>query len=245
MEEKSGRRILLLNIKEENEKIKQLELKDNKIYKSHKNLLTNLDLIDKTKENILKQNLFNKIKKNKLTRLTSLEKNNDLFLTTPNNPILKKRKIININVKNKKNRYESFVNIAIEKIKNKEKFEFNKVIEARKELNKNNNNIITNLFKKNQFSRNPSQKVLSNLYSELNKISFINKSKKNLYTSIKTSPIFPPINYNNINKPIKIRNISNFNLRKDRFNILEHLTSSLSNNDVFKNNKNNINKKLN
>lgn len=70
-------------------KIKQLELKDNKIYKSHKNLLTNLDLIDKTKENILKQNLFNKIKKNKLTRLTSLEKNNDLFLTTPNNPILK------------------------------------------------------------------------------------------------------------------------------------------------------------
>ena len=242
MEEKSGRRILLLNIKEENEKIKMLELGENKIYKSHKNLLTNLDLIDKTKENVKRKNLLKKINTNILTGLNSLSKNKGLFLTTPNKPKLKKRKIISIDYKYEEKEYDSFVKNAIEKLKQEKKIELNNIIKARKELNNNNKDVITSLFNKNKYSRNPSQKVLSNVFSELNKISFIKQSKKNLYESIKPFSILPPINYKKINKPVKIRNISNFNLRKDRFNIIEILTSSISNNDNFLKNKNSIDK---
>ena len=242
MEEKSGRRILLLNIKEENEKLKNLELIEDKIYKSHKNLLTNLDLIDKTKEKVKKKNLFKKINKTKFTGIYSVAKNNGLFLTTPNNPKLKKQNITSINNKFEENKYDSFVKNAIEKIKKENKIKLNNINKARKELNKNNNDIITSLFIKNQYSRNPSQKVLTNLYSDLKKITFIKQSKKNLHESIKSSTIFPPINLKKLNKPVKIRNISNFNLRKGRFNIFENLTSSLSNNDIFVKNKNSINK---
>ena len=166
MEKKSGRTILQQNIKEENENIKRQEKKEN--YKSHKNIKIKLDL--------LKQNLFRNLKLKKKIKINpstidlSPRHKKEMFLTIVSHPDIKSQNLTINYTKPRISKYENFVNNAIEKIKNQKKKDFSQVIKKRLEIKKNKKDFVTLLYHKNRNERNPSQNVLSDIFSELNKI---------------------------------------------------------------------------
>ena len=220
MEKKSGRTILQQNIKEENENIEKQEKKEN--YKSHKNIKIKLDLFDKSKLDLLKQKLFRNLKLKKKIRINpstidlSPRHRKEMFLTIVSHPDIKSQKLTINYTKPKISKYETFVNNAIERIKKQKKKDFSQVIKKRLEINKKNKkDFVTLLYHKNRNQRNPSQNVLSDIFSELNKIS-INKKKKRKINASSESILFPPINYKkSLDRPIKVKNFSNFNIRKN------------------------------
>ena len=232
MEKKSGRTILQQNIKEENENIKRQEKKEN--YKSHKNIKIKLDLFDKSKLDLLKQNLFRNLKLKKKIKINpstidlSPRHKKEMFLTIVSHPDIKSQNLTINYTKPRISKYENFVNNAIERIKNQKKKDFSQVIKKRLEIKKNKKDFVTLLYHKNRNERNPSQNVLSDIFSELNKISIHEKKKRNINASSE-SILFPPINYKkSLDKPIKVKNFSNFNIRKNvTIDLNEQISSSI------------------
>jgi hypothetical protein len=232
MEKKSGRTILQQNIKEENENIEKQEKKEN--YKSHKNIKIKLDLFDKSKLDLLKQNLFRNLKLKKKIKINpstidlSPKHRKEMFLTIVSHPDIKSQNLTINYTKPIISKYENFVNNAIERIKFQKKKDLSKVIKKRLEINKNKKDFVTLLYHKNRNERNPSQNVLSDIFSELNKISIHEKKKRNINASSE-SILFPPINYKkSLDKPIKVKNFSNFNIRKNvTIDLNEQISSSI------------------
>ena len=232
MEKKSGRTILQQNIKEENENIKRQEKKEN--YKSHKNIKIKLDLFDKSKLDLLKQNIFRNLKLKKKIKINpstidlSPRHKKEMFLTIVSHPEIKSQNLTINYTKPIISKYENFVNNAIERIKFQKKKDLSKVIKKRLEINKNKKDFVTLLYHKNRNKRNPSQNVLSDVFSELNKIS-INEKKKRKINASSESILFPPINYKkSLDKPIKVKNFSNFNIRKNiTIDLNEQVSSSI------------------
>ena len=232
MEKKSGRTMLQQNIKEENENIKKQEKKEN--YKSHKNIKIKLDLFDKSKLDLLKQNIFRNLKLKKKIKINpstidlSPRHKKEMFLTIVSHPEIKSQNLTINYTKPIISKYENFVNNAIERIKNQKKKDFSQVIKKRLEIKKNKKDFVTLLYHKNRNERNPSQNVLSDIFSELNKISIHEKKKRNINASSE-SILFPPINYKkSLDKPIKVKNFSNFNIRKNvTIDLNEQISSSI------------------
>ena len=232
MEKKSGRTIFQQNIKEENENIKRQEKKEN--YKSHKNIKIKLDLFDKSKLDLLKQNIFRNLKLKKKIKINpstidlSPRHKKEMFLTIVSHPEIKSQNLTINYTKPIISKYENFVNNAIERIKFQKKKDLSKVIKKRLEINKNKKDFVTLLYHKNRNKRNPSQNVLSDIFSELNKIS-INEKKKRKINASSESILFPPINYKkSLDRPIKVKNFSNFNIRKNvTIDLNEQISSSI------------------
>lgn len=229
MEKKSGRIIFQQNVKEENELLKS---KESENQKSHKSLRIKLDLFDKTKLHLDKQNVFKNLYNRKIkvihSKINLSPKNQaQMFLTIASHPkTISQNLTVNYN-QFEDSKYDNFVNSKIEKIKSQKKIDFNKVLKKREEINQKRN-IFTSLYKKHKNSRNPSQNILSSLFTDLYKLSSNSKEKnKDSHNSYK-SLVFPPINFKSLSKPIKIRNKSNFNLRKNvSIDLFEQVSNSI------------------
>ena len=151
-----------------------------------------------------------------------------MFLTIVSHPEIKSQNLTINYTKPIISKYENFVNNAIERIKFQKKKDLSKVIKKRLEINKNKKDFVTLLYHKNRNERNPSQNVLSDIFSELNKISIHEKKKRNINASSE-SILFPPINYKkSLDRPIKVKNFSNFNIRKNiTIDLNEQVSSSI------------------